>query len=189
MNSITLEWISGSGELWLEIMKIICMDTKGKSMIDLGAYKAPYTPQLGFLKRTYVDIQERQLDFPEEQQYLVKSDMVKYLESYEHHFQVAISSDSLEHLTHERGLALLDAMEICSDKQIIFTPLGPFGTTDDGRPDSHASSWTPDMLPEYLCIVFPNWHPELNLGAFFAVRCSDEEKQRIHNEIKNKYVI
>ena len=185
---ITLDGITGSGVLWKYIMHIICWGTYWQSMVDLGCFHAPYTPQLGFAKRTYVDIQDRPLDFPEEQQFFVKEDMVKYLESYKHHFQVAISSDSLEHLTHERGLALLDAMERCSDKQIIFTPLGPFGTTDDGHPDSHASSWRPDMLPEYLCIVFPNWHPELNMGAFFAIRCSDEENTRIFNEIKSKYV-
>lgn len=174
--------------MWKHIMHIICPDSYWQSMVDLGAYKAPYTPLLGFQKRTYVDIQDRPLDFPEEQKFFVKEDMVKYLETYEHHFTVAISSDSIEHLTYERGLDFLDAMRRCSDKQIVFTPLGPFDTNSDEHPDSHASWWTPDMLPEYLCIVFPNWHPELNLGAFFAIGCSDEEKQRIHNEIKQKYV-
>src|SRR5215469_18827391 len=163
----------GSGAVWNYIMRIICPDTHWQSMVDLGAHKAPYTSRLGFNKRTYVDIQERPLDDPSEQKYFVKADMVDYLETYEHHFQVAISSDSVEHLTKGKGLRLLNAMERCSDKQIIFTPLGPFETNDDGHPDSHASSWTPDDFEDYLCIVFPNWHPELNLGAFFAINGSN----------------
>lgn len=185
---ITLNGITGSGVLWKYVIHIICPDSYWQSMVDLGCFHAPYTPQLGFQKRTYVDIQERPLDFPEEQQFFVKADMVEYLESYEHYFQVAISSDSLEHLTHERGLDFLDAMQRCSDKQIIFTPLGDASITLDGHPDSHASGWTPKDFPEWLTIVFPNFHSEINLGAFFAINCSFEEKQRIYNEIKNKYV-
>jgi hypothetical protein len=79
-------------------------------------------------------------------------------------------------------------MKAKSNKQIIFTPLGAY-MVDEGstHPDSHKSGWTPDMLFGWLSIVLPNFHPTLNTGAFFAVQCDEEEKERIVNEIKNKY--
>lgn len=186
---IVLEGINGSGELWLDIMKIICGDTSKQSMIDLGCHRAPFTSQLGFWYRTYVDIQDRPLDYPEEQKFFVKFDAIRYLDICEEYFDVAIASDFIEHLQVDKGMQLLKEMEEGADKQIIFTPLGEYmvdrGSTDN--PDAHRSGWTPEMLPEYLSIVIPDFHPRLNIGAFFATKCSNEEKERIINEIKAKY--
>jgi len=189
MNSITLDGLAGSGELWLDIMRIICGDTSDKSMVDLGCHKAPYTPLLGFKERTYVDIQDRPLDHIVEQQYFVQSDASVFLANNNKKYDVAICSDVLEHLTIGNGCGLVEWMQLRSKKQIIFTPLGGFNITYDGHPDSHASGWSPDLLQACLCIILPNFHPSLGIGAFFAVRCEYWEKQRIYNEIINKYVI
>lgn len=189
MNNIALEGIAGSGELWLDVMRIICGDTKGESMIDLGCHKAPYTPNLGFSFRTYLDIQDRALDHAEEQQFFVKGDAVDYLHTCEEYFDVTIASDFIEHLDKERGKKLLYEMFQSSNKQIIFTPIGDASITLDGHPDSHASGWIPEDFPNWLTISFPNFHNTINLGAFFAVGCEyASEKKRIYNEIKEKYV-
>jgi hypothetical protein len=184
---ITLEGLAGSGELWIDVMKIICGDTSKQCMIDLGCHHAPYTSRLGFRNRTYVDIQDRPLDDPNEQQYFIKWDAIAYLDICEEYFDVCIASDFIEHLTKEKGERLLDEMWKSSDKSIIFTPIGEYMITNDDHPDSHRSAWTPEMLPDWLSIVLPNFHPTLTVGAFFAANCSDEEKTRIYNEIKIKY--
>jgi hypothetical protein len=188
MNSITLEGLVGSGELWLDIMRIICGDTSGKSMVDLGCHKAPYTPLLGFSDRTYVDIQDRPLDHALEQQYFVHSDMVDYIKECNKIFDVAISSDSLEHLGFNTSVYLIHIMTQKSVKQIVFTPLGPLNHSYDPHPDSHKSWWWTGDFPEWGHIILPNFHEDLKCGAFFAYNCDEKEKQRIYNEIKSKYV-
>lgn len=185
---IVVQGIAGSGALWVEVMKIICGDTSKQSMIDLGCHLAPHTSKLGFWKRTYVDIQERPLDDPEEQQYFVRQDAILYLHVEEEYYDVTIASDFIEHLSEGSGFTLLREMEDNSDKQIIFTPLGPWMLSEDDNPDSHRSAWFPHMLPEYLSIVFLDFHPTLNIGAFFAVKSTPEEMERIEKEIKRKYV-
>lgn len=184
---ITLEGIPGSGRVYVDVMKIICNTLHGQSMVDLGAHRAPYTPLLGFTDRTYVDIQDRPLDHTDEQKWFVQSDAIEYLQQTNRRFDVSIASDFVEHLTEKEGRELMLLMQCKSDKQIIFTPLGPWMLSKDDHPDSHRSAWMPDMLPEYLSIVLPDFHPQLKIGAFFAVRCSPEEMERITNEIKIKY--
>lgn len=185
---IVLLGITGSGELWLDIMKIICGDTADKYMVDYGCHRAPYTPLLGFKDRHYIDIQNRPLDYPDEQKYFVQCDFYSFPTNTSKRIDVSIASDFIEHLSLDEGYDLLYVMKSYSDKQIIFTPLGEYMITNDDNPDSHRSGWTPEMLPDYLAIVLPDFHPTLDIGAFFAVNCSDEEKQRIFNEINNKYV-
>lgn len=184
---ITLEGINGSGELWLDIMKIICGDTSKQSMIDLGCFHAPHSPLLGFRERTYVDIQDRSFDHADEKKWFVQGDVVDFLKSTNNFYDTAIASDLIEHLSQERGKELLTLMVYRANKQIIFTPLGAWMLSENKHPDSHLSGWIPEMLPDYVSIVLPDFHPTLTVGAFFSVNCSDEEKQRIYNEIKIKY--
>jgi hypothetical protein len=184
---ITLKGVQGNGRVYIDIMKIICNVLYGQSMIDLGCHRAPYTPMLGFTDKTYVDIQDRPLDFEDEQKWFVQSDVIEYMQKVNRRFDVSIASDLIEHLTEDDGRKLLQLMEFKSDKQIIFTPLGPWMLTKDDNPDSHRSAWMPDMLPEYLSIVLPDFHGELKIGAFFAIRGNVEEMQRIADEIKLKY--
>lgn len=189
---IILEGVTGSGELWLDIMKIICGNKPthpASNMCDIMCHRAPYTPLLGFAERTYIDIQDRGFDFPEEKNNFICMDAIAYLMDCPVDYDVIICSDGIEHLTINQGERLLQLMRLNSEMQVIFTPLGDY-MVDVGmnnNPDSHLSGWTPGMLPDYLSIVFPNFHESLNIGAFFAVNCSIEEKQKIFKEIKSKY--
>jgi hypothetical protein len=185
--------VTGSGEIWLAVMRAICGDTAGKSMIDLGCYHAPHTPLLGFKDRTYVDIQDRPLDFPEEQKCFVQYDMIDYLERCNKHFDISIASDSIEHLRVSHALSLLNKMHKASDKQILFTPLGEWMISEDDHPDSHKSGWTPDkldaLMPDHWAyIIFPDFHPTMNAGAFFFWHCDNikEDFERVKSELNNK---
>ena len=186
---ITLENIEGSEEVYLKIMKAICGNTEGKSMVDLGCHLAPYTPKLGFAKNTYVDILDRPIDHSEQQRFFVKEDMILFLKNCETLFDVAISSDSIEHLTKENGYELVVLMQRKSRKQIIFTPLGEYmvDDKDNGNPDSHRSGWMPEDLVGWASVVLPNFHPKLNTGAFFAWHCDNIEQdfERAKNELKS----
>lgn len=178
--------ISGSGELYLKVLKAICGDTENKSMADLLCHRAPYTPLLGFAHRVYVDIQDRGLDHKEEQDKFIKSDIWTFLiEHSGYHFDTAICSDGLEHLPKQKGWDLLLSMKLLSDKSIIFTPLGDYMITNDDNPDSHKSGWMPEELTNYATIVFPDFHPSLNKGAFFAWHCENiqQDFERVKSEL------
>lgn len=191
MNSITLEGLVGSGELWLEIMKIICGDTSGKWLIDLGCHKAPYTPLLGFKSRNYVDIQDRPLDHIQEQQHFIQADIIEFLQRTHRGPFVFILSDVLEHFSFRDGYEVVNLMCQKGYKNIIFTPYGDYciQRNEEGNPDAHRSGWIPKMLSAYTSIVIPNFHSSTNAGAFFAFNCNPIETERIVNEIKAKYDI
>lgn len=183
--------IIGSGDLYLQVMKAICGDTEGKSMIDLMCYHAPYTPLLGFDKRTYIDIQDRGLDHKEEQPYFKQDDVLECLSSAECQFHdVSICSDGLEHLEESHAIFLLKKMYLYSSKQILFTPFGEVMITTDENPDSHRSGWTPEKL-EYIMhnhfayIVFPDFHKSINAGAFFFWHTKDiqQDFERVKKEL------
>jgi hypothetical protein len=192
---MTLEFpgIVGSGELYLKVMKAICGDTEGKSMIDIMCYHAPYTPLLGFDKRTYVDIQDRGLDHKGEQQYFIQSDVFDYLKDSNCPFcDVTICSDGIEHLNVSDGFHFLKWMNMRSTKQVLFTPLGDLLISNDSHPDAHQSGWTPEKLDIYMpnqfaYIVFPNFHESMNAGAFFFWHTKDLEQdfERVKNELNN----
>lgn len=185
---ITIDKLNGSGEVYLDIMKIICGETSGKSMCDLGCHHAPYTPMLGFSDRTYVDIQDRPLDNTGEIINFIQADIFTFLGFCIKRFDVTIASDVIEHFNLHDGYSLCSKMESVSEKQIIFTPLGKYMVDVNAKsPDAHRSGWLPSMLDDYLAIILPNFHPSLNMGAFFAVKCSDVEKDRILKEINVKY--
>jgi hypothetical protein len=190
MNRITLEGLVGSGELWLDIMRIICGDTADKSMLDACCHKAPYTSKLGFSERTYVDIQDRPLDDFNEQKYFIKSDIIGYLEKTEKIFHVAICSDAIEHFSFSEGYHLRWLLSYRSFKTIFFTPLGEcmIQNKETNDPDAHRTGWVPEMFEGYFSIVLPNFHSSINSGAFFSVLCNPIETTRIYNEIKAKYV-
>ena len=174
----------GSGELYLKIMKAICGETEGNTMLDIGAHKAPYTPQLGFSHRTYVDIQDREMDFKEEKKYFHKVDAVRFLKRG-NYFDTIIASDFLEHLKPQKGRVLIYLMEKYSRKQIIFTPLGDHEVNQDGHPDSHHSGWNPDYFSGWASIVMPGFHKSLGIGAFFTWHCDNiqEDFKRVKQEL------
>lgn len=186
---LTIPSLHGNGQVYLDILKAICGDTVDKSMADLMCYHAPYNSLLGFKERIYVDIQDRGLDHPEEQQYFIKSGVFDFfMDNRDKKYDVMICADGIEHLTKERGKDLILLMEGHSDKQIIFTPLGECMMTNDDHPDSHKSGWLPEDFPGYASIILPDFHPTLNTGAFFAFRCENiqQDFERVINELKNK---
>jgi hypothetical protein len=179
--------IVGSGELYLRVMKAICGDTSDKSMVDLMCYHAPYTPLLGFKERTYVDIQDRGLDHKEEQPYFIKSDVFEYFAKCDKYFDVSIATDSIEHLSFDNGQYFIDLMQEYSDKQIIFTPLGEWMVEKNSiHPDTHKSGWHNSYFENqgWVTIVFPHFHEQLNVGAFFAIKCNGIENE--FYEIKSR---
>lgn len=180
--------IAGSGEIYLDVIRAICGGTSDKSMLDLMCHKAPYTSQLGFRDRTYVDIQDRGLDFKDEQKYFVKADVFDFLHRAERSWDVAICSDGIEHVFKYKGAHFVWLIEGVSEKQVIFTPTRDRNLVNDSDPDSHKSSWTPDDFEAYAIIEFPDFHPTLNQGAFFAFKCGRiiDEYERVKNELKNK---
>lgn len=192
MNNIILDGLVGSGELWLDIVRIICgesMAKEGTYLCDLMCHKAPHTSQLDFNHATFVDVQYRGLEIkPDKNFVFYRSDVFDFLDKSFGEYSVMICSDGVEHLQREKGMQLISCMEQMSEKQIIFTPLGPQGITEGADPDSHKSGWHPEDFPGWLSIILPNFHPELNCGAFFSFNCCLEEKTRIYNEIKEKYV-
>ena len=178
--------ITGDGDIYLKVLKVICGDTGGKYMADLMCHRAPYTPLLGFKDRLYVDVQDRGLDHKGEQRYFIKSDIWEFLvDNSDLRCDVMICSDGIEHLRKQAGFDLLFTMKLMSKKQIIFTPLGEYMISDDDNPDSHRSGWMPDDFPDWATIVFPDFHPTLNTGAFFAFHCENIEQdfERVKNEI------
>jgi len=171
----------GSIELYMEVLRAICGYTMGESMIDLGCCFAPNTPKLGFIGTRYVDIIYRELDDPQDQVDFHKADILnlpEYLKTDENNnkYNVALCLDCIEHLTVEDGNRLLKIMDEISHKQILFTPTtNLFGLNNDDTPEAHRSVWSPEMLPGYACIVFPDFHYAWGGGAFFAWRCADIE--------------
>ena len=166
--------VVGTIEVYMDVMRAICGDTKGKSMIDLMCAFAPNTPRLGFDGRTYVDIMPRKLDHPEEQSRFFQMDILN-IEPVHHIMtgifaDVAICSDGIEHLTYDDGWKLIDIMEKISHKQILFTPtteIFKMVGDEDKEPEAHRSLWKPEDFPDYASIVFPDYHKVWNGGAFF----------------------
>lgn len=187
--------VVGTIDVYLDVMRAICGDTKGKSMIDLGCCFAPNTPKLGFSKRKYIDVIDRKLDHPEEQQFFRKHDITKLLPLICDIEDVAIASDVIEHLTKPDGYKLLRMMRSISRKQILFTPTDEIFKMvgDDNKdPEAHRSLWTPDDVPEWFAsIVFPDYHKVWNGGAFFFFHCGSmletvQEFERVKDELKQK---
>lgn len=176
---------SGSPEIHLAVLKAICGDTKGKSMIDLGCGFAPQTRQLGFKFRLYVDIVTR--DLKEENENFKNVDILNNdLDSF---WDVSFSLDNIEHFKKMDGYFLLREMKIFSIKQIIFTPIGDYLIEKYAteNPDSHKSGWMPEEFEEmeWATIVFNNFHQTLGIGAFFAFNCENMKSEflRISNEL------
>ena len=185
---LTFPNVYGNYDIYTDVLKAICGNTDNKSMIDLGCNLAPITPVLGFKKRVYIDILPRILDYPEEQQYFIQDDVLEYLQK-DNHYDCSIASDFCEHLTPMDGTKLLTLMELKSDKQILFTPLGAhIVETDNYLPEAHHSAWTPELTPDYASIIFPHYHLQLGIGAYFFFKCKNlkEEFERVFNELKQK---
>jgi len=196
--TLTFPNVVGNIEVYMDVMRAICGDTEGKSMIDLMCAFAPNTPKLGFSKRCYVDVLPRELDHKEEQQFFRQMDVLQLAcpdwiidAKVINPFDVAICSDGIEHLKLEDGMKLIRTMIMLSHKQIIFTPLTDlFGMAEDDNndPEAHRSLWKPEMLPGMNAIVFPDYHKKWNGSAWFGWRSpwGADEYERIKSILKTK---
>lgn len=161
----------GSGDLHLEVLKILCGDTSGKSMIDLMCCHARTTGALGFDRRQYMDIQH--WDLEQESQYFVQANVLDQDWEVSPHFDVSLCLDGIEHLTVPDGQRLIAIMQLISDKQILFTPLNNFfgmSGVHNSDPDEHRSLWTPEQFPDWITIVFPNFHKIWEGGAWYGMK-------------------
>ncbi len=182
---IVFEGIVGSEQVYMDVM-IAILGNKRDSLIDLCCHRCSHTPKFRFKKRRYVDILPNVLDFTEEQQYFVQMDVLDT--PLDVHYDTAICSDGIEHLTFENGYKLLKIMETISDRQVLFTPFGNMWVGNSGHPEEHASGWTPEMVNGYASIVFPDYHKGWGFGAWFFWRTENIEQnfEVVKNELKNK---
>ena len=189
---LTFDNINGGSEVFLDVINAI-VGPERKSMIDIGCNHAPFTCQLGFEERSYIDILPRELDNKNEQKYFRQMNALD-IPLYED-YDVSFSNDVIEHLYFVDGLAMLKLMAKISKKQVLFTPLDEWMMTDelDKNPESHRSLFTPDILDRitpnhFAYVIFPHYHPTLNIGAFYFWYCADieEDFERVKKEINQK---
>jgi hypothetical protein len=161
----------GSGALWVEVVSEILANEPKVSLLDLMCHKAPHAPLLGFESIIFVDIQNRGLDFVlRDNDLFIEADAIKFLEGCGS-FDTIICSDGIEHLSKSDGLYLLALIRQKSKSSVIFTPYGDYMVDENStHPDTHKSGWTEKDFEKmgFSCIIFPNFHPELNKGAIFA---------------------
>lgn len=152
---------------------------KSKTMIDLCCCNARMTRQMPFKEKTYVDALDC-WDIPGEMDRFVQADVLGDDPVLQRQYDVAICSDGIEHLKKPEGHRLIERMRSISQKQVLFTPLGDY-LVDENDPDpkGHKSGWFPEDVPEFASIVFPVYHPTLNIGAFFFWR-SDNMKEEMN---------
>lgn len=158
--------MTGSGELYLSVLRRIIGPTESLSLLDLCCGEMTHTNQMKFSKSLHVDI----LDWPTRPQNLefLCMDVLK-CDFPENSFDVVLCSDGLEHFQKVDGLALLAKMEKWAKKvAVIFTPIGDYmiNPAANGDPHAHKSGWLPSEFKDVE--IYPDWHPTLNLGAFFA---------------------
>lgn len=158
-------------ELWLQVVRQIAGPTEGRSLLDLCCRDCVGTRFLGCKPHMGVDV------FKPAPAYdgceLVVADVLDYLSGAkaEPRFDICICCDGIEHLSRDGGVTLLREMERVSNLAIIFTPLGGMWVDESNtHPDAHKSAWWPaDFAGRgWEVEVYPDWHPEWKMGAFFA---------------------
>ena len=97
----TYPGITGDINVYMKVLRAICGDTDGKSMVDLGCCFAPNTPKLGFSKRTYMDVLDRKLDHTDEQQFFVQQDIITINPLLHERYDVSMALDVIEHFSIE----------------------------------------------------------------------------------------
>lgn len=166
--------MTGSGELYLSILRRIIGPTEDKTLLDLCCGEMTQTRHLKFKDVLGVDVK----DWPERPsttQFLLMNviDGVsdRLLDSDGTQFDVCLCSDGIEHFTKYDGRQILMRMPEWGKLPIIFTPLDAYRIKPDSiDPDDHKCLWTPAEFEEigWKTEVHKDWHPELSIGAFFA---------------------
>lgn len=158
----------GSGELYLSILRRIIGPTEDKTLLDLCCGEMTQTRHLKFQDSWHIDVK----DWPERPREFTFCAMdVREVMPLSAHFDVCICSDGIEHLTKAEGAKLIGDMEKVAKLPIIFTPLDAYKLNPDSTdPDIHKCVWSPAEFVSmgWKTEVYPGWHPELSIGAFFA---------------------
>lgn len=184
MKLLTFD-VYGNEEVYLKTYRAIFGETEGKSVIDLCCGESHFLRRMGFAKRVYVDLVDRGLNDPVEQQLFVQTDVLGDHPVLQEHYDFATCMDGIEHLTTENGWKLLDKMKGMSDKSVLFTPADPWCMNPEmDCPESHKSLWRPEHLGEdYASVLFPQYHQLLTtdagvpmVGAFFFWTCPNIEE-------------
>jgi hypothetical protein len=186
--TITFPTVHGNDEVYMDCLRLLA-GNKRNDMIDLGCNLAPHTRKLLYTERLYVDILPR--DLGEEQHRFRQVDILDIPHDVtSKKWDASFCLDVIEHLTKEDGWKLLKIMEDISERQILFTPMDPWmmTTEEDKNPESHRSLWRPeDIGKEWFKIVFPVYHPSLQIGAwFFANGIPVEEQENIIKSLSQK---
>lgn len=179
----------GSFPLYEKVIKaIIGPQIKDQTMIDLCCCEATVTRNLEFKEKTYVDALDC-WDIPGQMDRFIKTDVLGNHECFKKHYDVANCSDGIEHLYREEGFKLIEKMKSISNKQILFTPYGEY-MVEIGNPDPkcHKSGWWPEDFEGFASIVCPNYHPTLNVGAFWVWKCEniEEDFKRVKKMINDE---
>lgn len=92
---------------------------------------------------------------------------------YGQRFNMVIMTDVIEHLLRDEGEALMAGMSHLCDAMYIFTPTGPWCTSDGTLPHEHRSGWYPEQFFNRRWHVWewPAFHRFQDgsvHGAFFA---------------------
>ncbi len=176
----------GNGELHLKVLKSICGNTEGKKALDICCGYAPQTRHLGFSHITYVDKVER--DLGSENKSFIVENVFDFFKHNRTIYDTSIILDGIEHFRKPDAHELIHQMELFSDKQIIFTPLGDhmIEHVESDDPDTHKSGWLPADFGGWASVIFPNFHKLLGIGAFFTWYCPGigEDFSRVVNELK-----
>lgn len=172
----------GEYEPFKKILRIIAGTDTG-SFIDLCSHTASMTKSLPFKRKVFVDVDQHVI--PEGE--MIATSVLGDHPIFNERFDVAYCLDGIEHLHKPEGYALMARMEKISKRQVVFTPLGDYCVNpSDEHPHSHKSGWLPEDVKGWACIVCPNWHPSLGLGAWFFFKTPnlEAEFERIKREIK-----
>lgn len=185
---LTFENIEGGNEVYMDCLTALVGENRS-SFLDIGCNHAPFTSQLGFKHREYIDMLPRELDNKDEQQFFHQENILqrKLHSTYNSTFAL----DVIEHLYKADGCEMLMIMKYISNRQILFTPLDEWMMTDDAdkNPESHRSIWKPgDIDDRWIKLIFPKYHPTLGIGAWWFMHCEnlEEEFERVKNELKTK---
>lgn len=161
--------MTGSGELYLSILRRIIGQTEDKTLLDLCCGEMTQTRHLKFRYVLGVDV----CDWPERPKEFgfVKKD-VRFMEiAQTEPFDVAICSDGIEHMSKPSGKLMLSDMQGWARLPIIFTPLDAYKLDPNSSdPDAHKCVWSPTefVAMGWQTESYPEWHEELSIGAFFA---------------------
>lgn len=180
----------GTGDIYNAILHAIIGDnTSDLTMIDLCCCHAPFTRQLDFASKVFIDAIEEGRGVTSDVGEFYVTDVLGDHEAVSNRkYDMCFAMDAIEHFSKEDGYRLLERMDaISTRKTILFTPLGDLMVSQDsGDPDSHKSGWVPEDLPGYAKIVCPEWHKEnYGKGAFFFWKTKDikQDFNRVKDEL------